>query len=332
MLLLETKVLSLRTPTCSLAKIPLNCRFSSLNASISFTLNRSGTLLKASFLRDTAAKWWMPIFSVYPPPSILDNWEEFTNELFNMFGNKHLQTTAQNEIIRMKMKDNARVTEYLVDFNSHAAYTGWNDVALAGHFYQGLPDRLKDMFQYIQKPQNFVEMRQHALNFDQRYWERQEELGKKPANVEKSKEKKSGDKAADGKDNKSAGNPSNEEKKGESSKSRNSKGRGKGQNSQGDAKTNNPSSSSSTPANTDQPKSQVRPPLTQEEKDRRRREGLCFYCGDSGHTASHHNNPKGKKPAASSNPTGRAVITLTTNDKPTDSENQSPAQTSTEAS
>lgn len=29
-----------------------------------------------------------------------------------------------------------------------------------------------------------------------------------------------------------------------------------------------------------------RGPITQEEKDRRRRLGLCFYCGERGHLAS----------------------------------------------
>jgi hypothetical protein len=115
-----------------------------------------------------------------PPAPLLDNWATFTDELFQMFSNHHLQTTSQNAILNIKMKEEGRVLEYLVRFNSHAVYTGWNDSALANHFYRGLPCRLKERFTYMRHPQMFIEMRHHALDFDQHYWEYQEELGHKP--------------------------------------------------------------------------------------------------------------------------------------------------------
>jgi Retrotransposon gag protein len=302
-----------------------------------YATDRDKVLFAASFLRDTASKWWMPVFTQDPPPTILDSWQEFTTELFDMFGNKHLQTTAQNTLMRLKMKDNSRVTEYLVEFNSHAAYTGWNDVALAGHFYVGLPDRIKDMFQYIDKPQTFTDMRQHALNFDQRYWERQEELGKKPANTEKSTEKK-GESSADGQKEGNANEQSKNQKK------KNRRGNNPNQTTDKPATTstsNNPSSSTTT-ATTSTAKpasssSQPRGPLSQEEKDRRRREGLCLYCGESGHTYSYHKNLATKKTAATAPtnpPTGRATITLTTNtdNAAPPSGKETPTQKTTEAS
>ena len=145
-----------------------------------FPTERDKVLFAASYLRDLANQWWMPLLIQQPSPPLLDDWATFTDELFQMFGNQHLQTSSQNAILSMKMKDDARVPEYLVRFNSHAVYTGWNDSALANHFYRGLPQRLKERFAYQHRPQAFVDMRRMALDFDQMYWEYQEELGNKP--------------------------------------------------------------------------------------------------------------------------------------------------------
>jgi hypothetical protein len=95
-------------------------------------------LFAALYLRELANLWWMPLLSAILLPPILDNWELFTDELFNMFGNKHLRSTSQNTIIHLKMKEDTCVTEYLVTLGSHAHYTGWDDATLASHFYRGL--------------------------------------------------------------------------------------------------------------------------------------------------------------------------------------------------
>lgn len=51
--------------------------------------------------------------------------------------------------------------------------------------------------------------------------------------------------------------------------------------------------------------SRQRGPLSQAEKDRRRREGLCLYCGNSGHVANDCPN-KGKKTGNSGKGSGKA--------------------------
>jgi hypothetical protein len=105
-----------------------------------YAANQDKVLFAASYLRELANLWWMPLLSAVPPPPILDNWELFMDELFNKFDNKHLRSTSQNTIIHLKMKEDTRVTEYLVTFGSHAHYMGWDDAALPSHFYHGLPN------------------------------------------------------------------------------------------------------------------------------------------------------------------------------------------------
>jgi hypothetical protein len=251
----------------------------------------------------------MPIIAENPLPPIVDSWEEFSAELFQMFGDLHLQSTAQTALLSMKMTDQTRVSEYLVSFNSHAPFTGWNDVALAGHFYRGLPDRIKDMFQLVQRPQTFVGTRQYALEFDQRYWERQAEAGNTPSSTSKSSngDKESGDSAvrlpvATATDSANTAQQSNHPPP--------------SANVQTMTAASPPYSSTSAPRpvtavkNTSAPANiEARGPLTQEEKDHRRANGLCLYCGTGGHSYSNCPNLPADRQA-----TGRAVYTFTTSE------------------
>ena len=283
--------------------------------------DRSRVLFAASYLRDIASAWWMP--NLTRPSLIMDDWQAFTDELYTMFGNKHVQSTAQNALLNLKMKENALASEYLVQFNSHAPYTGWNDAALATAFYRGLPNRIKDGFQYTQRPQDFPSLRNYVLDFDQRHWERQEELGNKPVkSSDKQKAKDDSNKAND----KEADSSSNRKKKKKKSGSNNT--------------DNKPSTSSNKPAagsKTTEAKTEARGPLNQAEKDRCKNEGLCMYCGEKGHF--HNKCPKlanrpttaaaatttltttAATPAAPA--TGRATYTFTTKAK---SENSQPTQ------
>jgi hypothetical protein len=53
-----------------------------------------------------------------------------------------------------------------VGFNSQAAYSGWNDCGLAGQFYRNLPNRIKDQFQFVDKPNTLSGVRNFATTFD----------------------------------------------------------------------------------------------------------------------------------------------------------------------
>jgi hypothetical protein len=287
-----------------------------------YQTDRSRVLFAASFLRDTASSWWMPKLIQASP--LIDNWQNFVNELYTMFGNKHLQSTSQNILLNLKMKENATAADYLVDFNSHAPYTGWNDTALAGAFYRGLPDRIKNGFQYIKRPQEFEALKDLALDFDQRHWEREEELGRKPVKASDKSKSKTEDAKTETKEAETSSSARNGKKKKKS----------------GNAATNAPASTSTsnpkpaTTSKTSDSKTEPRGPLTQAEKDRRRAEGLCMYCGEKGHQYTKcqklANRPAtgaaatavpaaapttSAAPAAPSEPatTGRAVYTFTTN-------------------
>src|ERR1700730_2306502 len=104
----------------------------------------------------------MPYLIQQPQPMILDSWDSFTAESFLVFGNPHLHMTSKSALHNLKMPDNSHFTEYIVAFNSHVPYTGYNDAALTKAFYQGLT---KDQLQHMSQKQDFTGLHQQALAF-----------------------------------------------------------------------------------------------------------------------------------------------------------------------
>jgi hypothetical protein len=138
----------------------------------SFSTQRDSVLFASSYLRGPAISWWMTILAKFPPSPLVDNWYLFSTELIEMFGDRNLRQTAQRALQRMKMPEDSSVTRYIVTFNSYVPYAGWNDAACTTQFYRGLPDRLKDMFQYVPRPQTLADMQNYVMEFDRRHWER----------------------------------------------------------------------------------------------------------------------------------------------------------------
>jgi Retrotransposon gag protein. len=140
-----------------------------------FLTQRDSVLFASSYLRGPAGSWWMNVLAEYPLSPLVDDWYLFTTQLFKLFGTRNLRQTAQRALLNMKMLETARVTEYIITFNSYVPYAGWNDSASVSQFYRGLANRLKDMFQYVPRPQTLVDMQDYVMEFDHRYWERRAE-------------------------------------------------------------------------------------------------------------------------------------------------------------
>lgn len=208
-----------------------------------------------SYFEGLALDWVSPLILLRPTPAILTDWVSFTRGLTEMFGDRHVAVHAARYIDKLTMKDNQRAQRYIIEFAQHAPLTGYNEVALSNAFYNGLPDRLKDRICEVGRPTEFTALRALALNLDDRYWERQSELG-------------SSSKTTTGSP------PSNRDTT------------TKPQSSSTTSSQSKPASSNK-PAN-DKPKipgNQVTTSgkLTEEEKQRRRDRNLCMYCGSDAH-------------------------------------------------
>ena len=75
------------------------------------------------------------------------------------------------------MTDTHRINCYVVDFNRIASQIrGYGDGTLQHHFYTGLPDQIKDEISCISKPKTLNELRALTQEIDARYWECKEEV------------------------------------------------------------------------------------------------------------------------------------------------------------
>jgi hypothetical protein len=76
------------------------------------------------------------------------------------------------------MRDNQRVSDYLVRFSGLALHCSWEEPALRYRFYEGLPPRIKDELSKSKKPRTLQVLKQKVQNIDARYWERAQECSR----------------------------------------------------------------------------------------------------------------------------------------------------------
>jgi hypothetical protein len=69
------------------------------------------------------------------------------------------------------MRDNQRVSNYLVCFSGLALHCSWGEPALRYRFYKGLPPQIKDELSKSEKPQTLQVLKQKVQNINARYWE-----------------------------------------------------------------------------------------------------------------------------------------------------------------
>ena len=115
--------------------------------------------------------------------SWLSDYSEFISELHIHFGPFDPEGEAEAELENLRMRDNQRITKYLVEFNRLAARVQWGNAALRHQFSNGLPPRIKDEISRFGKPDNLQELRTLSQTIDARYWERRSEAAREtPAN------------------------------------------------------------------------------------------------------------------------------------------------------
>ena len=224
-----------------------------------------------SYLRDIAQEWFEPGLSGLTDdyPEWLDDWDLFVAELKTNFGPFDESADIKHELSHLRMKDNQRISDYLVHFNSLAVRCLWGDSALRYRFYEGLLTRLKDeICKGDGKPNTLPELKKKAQNIDARYWERAQERSHeqnhRPANQSKP--------SSSNTSTTSSSTPKPASTSGSTSQSSRSK----------------PGKSKETPKpQTKKPdltrKLDTRGKLTQQERQRRIDNDLCLYCGKKGH-------------------------------------------------
>jgi hypothetical protein len=211
-----------------------------------FTEDEFKVLYILSFFRGSAQDWALAIMENEEHP-LRFNYENFLAELYRTYNDRTTEETAMNNIANLKQTHS--VADYAARFQSLAAILDIDDKSKVTFFYNGLKSHIKRAItdQGNGIPRDYTELSNKAISIDQNRFMIEKHDSKRPSGSTSSA-------------------PSSSKITTQSSESKSSYA------------SANSSSSHTRKFNKN------RGPLTQEERDRRRKLGLCSYCGDKGHT------------------------------------------------
>jgi hypothetical protein len=240
-----------------------------------------------SWLKGTALRWYEPNLTLdeHQLPQYALDWDTFEETLKTTFGEPDPVQTATYKLDSLRMQDYHHITKYNVEFNEYATITGFDERALYAKYYRGLAPRIKDGLVYSGKPDTLVTLRAQAINLNLRHWERRdEERLKNAASAQSSSKSPQGTSLA--------------------MSSSSGSSRSKSSHSKSASRSSTPAASGSSSSASKKPDlSKVLGPdrkLLPEEKERRKKQGLCIICASKDHMAE-------RCPSRKSSTQGRAA-------------------------
>ena len=219
----------------------------------------------------------------------VNQWNIFTTELKTVFGDPDRLGRASEKLLGLKMKETSRVHQFTVLFREAADELNWLNTVLHQLYYNGLPNRIKDLWAKTDPPADFEDLVCEAQRADNRYWKCVDEKKKSDAKQPRSSEPKSLSKA-------SSSTQTNQKS---SASSSSSQPHASTSTSQSKSSSSTPTTSKSTSGAKDL--SKILSPdgkLLPEEKAHCERLGLCSYCGKD-HPAPCNLRPKPKEALSS---------------------------------
>lgn len=222
--------------------------YATTEAKLAFVIN---------LLKDEAYRWVMPHLTMDDniKPDWIKDWTLFREEFKKVFGDSEIIETARHKLKTLKQTGPA--TSYATEFRRYAAYLHYSDEALRHLFFDGLKEDVKDKILTPNNAHSIDILVDTAIKWDNLLFQRRRTYSTQSRPV-----------ATTRVDNIfTRPRPINNVFR----------------------PTIMPSSSPAQSTHTPMEIDAVRPrfaPLTQEEKDHRRKNNLCMYCGKAGHIAN----------------------------------------------
>ena len=240
------------------------CRIVFLAQPSRFPTERHKVIYASSYLRDVAFAWFQPFLDTIDhekPNAMLESFVCFSNALQEAFGDPDRKRTAENKLTLLRQVTSAAT--YSAEFKRLAVDTDWNDPALCFQYYRGLKEALKDELAKLPRVECLDVLMDLCIRLDTRLHERRLEKHHNPSHGTAI--------------NHTIMHPM--------------------------ITRHHPPAATPAPVPNRMELDAVqerRGPLTEDEKQRRRRLGLCLYCGLAGHQAN----------ACASRPQSRLQATL----------------------
>jgi Retrotransposon gag protein len=221
-----------------------------------------------SLLTGRALSWFNPMFEKQASfTNLLNNWANFKKSLMDTFGDPDRTRIAEYHLRDLR-QGNKPASSYAAEFRTLATDVEWNQAALLSQFKCGLKPEVKDMLLNHDLPDDLEEFMTLAIKLDNRLFEHQQEKRLTQQNQHGNQHKQQ------------RGNqPTNKQQNHQ-------------QSTQYSTTTTTPASNKPVPMEIDAIKKGGK--LTDVEKQRRRDQGLCLYCGGNHLRANCPTAPKMK--------------------------------------
>lgn len=256
---------------------------------------KSRIIFAGSYLSGRANAWWGGYLSDLdlrePENAFLTSWIGFRQELIIRFGVTDPKAHALKEIKRLRQGPDQHVADYLQAFDQIAKHLDWNDEALADHFFTGLLSRVKKVFasRTTPRPTDLTTLAALATAMDNNYWLYEDESRGKPRWTHDSAHPGSStDNPRQRAPPAHGPRPQRSNFQRNSGSNTNPAGRSHARASSTGRQDRTPrSGNKSAPAQGPDLTGKLNSAgkLTSEEREHRMKNGLCLYCGKSGHEA-----------------------------------------------
>lgn len=134
-----------------------------------FPSESSKIIFAVSYMRGAAFTWIQPHLDNFTA-GITDSFTSFCEALFTQFGEKNEKSQAER--LFYELKQNNSVSLYATEFSRLSTQLGWNEAALCAHFYRGLKPNIKDQLALIDRPTELQRLMELSIKLDNRLYER----------------------------------------------------------------------------------------------------------------------------------------------------------------
>jgi hypothetical protein len=234
-----------------------------------------------NLLENEAYEWIKPavMADIGKKPDYVITWAAFKKEFLKIFSDIDIKELSYQRIQALKQTGSA--SSYANEFRRYSLNLDWNDEPLRQHFFRGLKTDVKDR---VLSPSDFPDLAsliENAIKWDNLLYQRR----KDPNNTKST--------------DRSYANATNRQSSNFNNRSFNPVPTPRPQ-------WNNPPCHTLRSGPAPMEVDSIRGPLMQAEKDRRRQNNLCLYCGSPGHRAAECR----KRTNPSSNPSRRSIASI----------------------